>query len=312
MIPEKIEAKYSHQIFQSKNSLQSLSMKKRSPTDDSNFEVVCVDDLGNISTFFFDTFAKYHENNPQNIPSQPFHQCENIWKHGNFCNSSFADVSLHSLNPSQVAVSRFFDKSIGIFDQGKCVRQFHTLNNPTSLAWLPNHTCGNPNLLAITEFKYITILDHRMSESHGVAARAKNLGTSWLQCLDAAENLLVTSGVERVVYALDPRKWAPLNSWKSVLKYDVNFLKFSPFDSRICYAASGVDSEFACGSWDPKLGKIHRLNSSSILKADSRWKGVTIVNHSSCILLLHSFTAHSQIFLGNHLFSSWEVLQINF
>ena len=50
--------------------------------------------------------------------------------------------------------------------------------------------------------------------------------------------------------------------------------------------ASGTDSELACGSWDVRLGKVDRLNSNSIVRADARWNGFvrvrTFYGRSTC------------------------------
>ena len=61
-----------------------------------------------------------------------------------------------------------------------------------------------------------------------------NFGSGDLNCFACSNSsgIIAVSGGDRAVYAIDPRKWQPVNSWKSAIKYDANYLCFSGVDDR--------------------------------------------------------------------------------
>eukprot|EP01135_Chromosphaera_perkinsii_P000637 Nk52_evm4s147 gene=Nk52_evmTU4s147 len=212
-----------------------------------------------------------------------------LWAHsqensGPYPGGFAMDVTMRDRD-HKVCSSSFFSRVVHEYEAGEGrrdavaeVRTYGTIGHPTSVQWIGE----GKNLLGVTEHRYLTILDPRVGEKGGVIERVGNFGSGTLNCLAESDPslgppLVAVSGGDRVVYALDARKWKTINSWKSAIKYDVHHLVFSSVDRRICYAASGVDSELACGSWDLRLGRIDRLNSTNIVRADSRWQGLVKV-----------------------------------
>ena len=80
------------------------------------------------------------------------------------------------------------------------------------------------------------------ARSHTPSLHTQPCGGS-LFCLDSNATYVVASGVDRVAYYYDPRKWCTVGAWKSVLKLEVAKLYVSSKDDRVSYAFGKVDGE---------------------------------------------------------------------
>ncbi len=102
--------------------------------------------------------------------------------------------------------------------------------------------------------------------------------------------------------SLDPRSWRPTASWRSALKYEVASIHLSSHYEHVAFVGSGTDAELAGGSWKmvSKNGKGSRLSSTTRIRGDMRWVGLSKVPGADHMLAM---TASGYLYLVENCFA---------
>lgn len=226
--------------------------------------------------------------------------------------AGWCGVALPHQRPSHAAVARYFPQDITVYDvsTGQRLGVWRSLQCPTALMYLPMGSTtlagGGEHLLAVAEEHCVSLWDVRCGGSSGGSGKGgcvervytSSGGSSQhaLAWCTAQGGLLATTGTERCVALIDPRKWRVVQKWPNCLRQAAHYLAFSSLQPKYCFV-SGFDNECVCDVWDAPgsakraagatwagpapggedgggEGAFSRSSSALAFRGDGRWLGM--------------------------------------
>eukprot|EP00850_Spirogloea_muscicola_P012546 SM000081S22680 [mRNA] locus=s81:592932:597183:+ [translate_table: standard] len=175
----------------------------------------------------------------------------------------------------KVVAARSFSRSLDLYDNGRHVRTMHTLQGPTSLAFLRKSdgvSTSSHAMLVATEGNQVSIWDTRASERCGCMHRIlSGFVQGPLYAADAtshgASAVVGVAGADRVAVVFDVDSTLMVDELPQATG-----LIFSAIDTSLVYVY-GLDHEVVCGQWTSKAGSsvVHQV----AFRGDSRWCGIS-------------------------------------
>eukprot|EP00850_Spirogloea_muscicola_P020282 SM000211S06652 [mRNA] locus=s211:129494:138564:- [translate_table: standard] len=173
----------------------------------------------------------------------------------------------------KVVAARSFLRSLDLYDNGRHVRTMHTLQGPTSLAFLRSSDgLSTSSMLVATEGNQVSIWDTRASERCGCMHRIlSGFVQGPLYAADAtsrgASAVVGVAGADRVAVVFDVDSTLMVDELPQATG-----LIFSSIDTSLVYVY-GLDHEVVCGQWTSRAGSsvVHQV----AFRGDSRWCGIS-------------------------------------
>lgn len=178
-------------------------------------------------------------------------------------NQIWAGLDICPSDSTKLITATHLSKLVTLYDNDRVVRTIRTILNPTQVKFV------DENLVAITEYNTLTLIDVRQKDSLSVVKRMQPYSGP-LYAMHVQGSLIGVGGFNRSVAVFDKRKMAVVSHWSSSLKYEITRFLFSSLDPTLCYV-SGLDSEILCGRWDGSSNLSHFDGP----RVESRWVGIT-------------------------------------
>ncbi|EFA77100.1 hypothetical protein PPL_09853 [Heterostelium album PN500] len=188
--------------------------------------------------------------------------------YGSKTESGWSGLSFDPVAIQNVAVARYFQRQVHIFDTDRLATTFHLTNNPTQIAYV-QHPSSQQSLLAVTEHNQLNIYDPRLAPRDAIVQRFQPTADVLYTITTDGQNVAV-GGASRSVHVYDCRRWTNLGNWSSCLKYEITNAHFSSKYPSAIYLG-GLDSEILAGDWNGSGTTDH----FSGLRVDSRWLGIS-------------------------------------